>query len=175
MYVGVCVSVNIGALSRGTWEGDDCINCRGSLLTVMMISDWMFTSILRQKSDIWAFKSLWKHINQSCSLLWCVCTTTFVGRVRVTGENPAFRYSVNITDRSLSVSLPHWKENEHPSIVAISVNSLVQERTWNLYLTKEITFLCAFAAAAEKKHTSQFDLPTSNVPQIRTTNDCEDD
>lgn len=32
------------------------------------------------------------------------------------------------------------------------------------FILEIIAFLCAFAAAAEKKHTSQFDLPTSNVP-----------
>lgn len=71
--VGVCLSVNISAPSKGSREGEDWLNVGGSLLAVMMISDWLFTSSTRQKSGIWEIKSLCMYIHPSYFLLGCVC------------------------------------------------------------------------------------------------------
>lgn len=84
MYVGVCLSVNISALPRGRWEGEDRLNGRGSLPTVMMISDYEYTYIF--------FSLVFVH------------TSKWDERFRVTGEDPVFNYSVNLPDNlSLSV------------------------------------------------------------------------
>ena len=72
----------------------------GNLLSVMMISDRLCRSKLRQKEG--AFKSLRIHINQSS--LVCVVFAhawKWKERFRVTGENPVLSYYVNLTDNPL--------------------------------------------------------------------------